>query len=356
MVASWAAAGCGEAGDGPADVAGDADVAVDSSDAAGADSEAPADSANADVAADSVALEDAPPIEGGWTTLAPVLGGAVQENAVVALGSDLYVIGGFQNGFQIVSAVSVYDTVAGAWSAGPPLPAAHHHVVAAVVDDRVLVLGALSGLGFAAARVAWELDGAGAWQELTPLSAERARGAGATAVVGSDVYVVGGFRGGAAVALADRYDAEADTWHEVAALPAARDHLVVASYDGVVYALGGRDTDVDAVRGEVWAFDPEDGVWREREPMPTPRGGAMAGVVGGRIVVVGGEGNPDHPRGVFDDAEAYDPVADSWEVLAPMPTPRHGTGAVGIGDTLYVPGGADKEFFQAVDVFEALTL
>src|SRR5690606_37098104 len=142
---------------------------------------------------------------------------------------------------------------------------------------------------------AWALD-AGAWEEVAPLAAERARGAGATAVVGGDVYVVGGFRGGAAVALVDRYDASDDSWQEVAALPEARDHLVVASHDGVVYALGGRDTQVEAVRGDVWALDPAEGVWVEKAPLPTPRGGAMAGVVAGRIIVVGGEGNPDHPR------------------------------------------------------------
>jgi hypothetical protein len=51
--------------------------------------------------------------------------------------------------------------------------------------------------------------------------------------------------------------------------------------------------------------------------------------------VVGGEGT----RRVFGQNESYDFRGDRWEAHAPMPTPRHGLGAVAIGDTLYVAGG-----------------
>ena len=43
--------------------------------------------------------------------------------------------------------------------------------------------------------------------------------------------------------------------------------------------------------------------------------------------------------GVFAQVEAYDPVTNKWESLTLMPTPRHGMGAVVIGDTIYIAGG-----------------
>ena len=43
--------------------------------------------------------------------------------------------------------------------------------------------------------------------------------------------------------------------------------------------------------------------------------------------------------GVFAENEAYDPGTDTWAEMAPMPTPRHGTGAAVIENALYIPGG-----------------
>jgi hypothetical protein len=53
------------------------------------------------------------------------------------------------------------------------------------------------------------------------------------------------------------------------------------------------------------------------------------------MFVMGGEGS----NRVFGQNEAYDPASDKWEAYAPMPTPRHGLGAVAIGDFIYVAGG-----------------
>ena len=63
------------------------------------------------------------------------------------------------------------------------------------------------------------------------------------------------------------------------------------------------------------------------------------------IIIVGGEGNARdiNVNGVFPDTDGYDPVTDTWRVYAPMRTPRHGTGAAGVGGKLYVPGGATAQ-------------
>ena len=46
---------------------------------------------------------------------------------------------------------------------------------------------------------------------------------------------------------------------------------------------------------------------------------------------------------VFGQHEAYDPQTDTWEHDVPMLTPRHGFGAVAIGDAdRAIPGGRDQ--------------
>lgn len=45
---------------------------------------------------------------------------------------------------------------------------------------------------------------------------------------------------------------------------------------------------------------------------------------------------------VFGQNEAYDLKADRWFSYAPMPTPRHGMGAVTLGDSIYVAGGGPQ--------------
>jgi N-acetylneuraminic acid mutarotase len=78
--------------------------------------------------------------------------------------------------------------------------------------------------------------------------------------------------------------------------------------------------------------------------MLSPRNGAAGGVIGGLIIVAGGEGNQASPSGVFSATEAYDAATDSWKSLEPMPRPRHGfQGLASVGGALYFPGGDAHE-------------
>ena len=72
---------------------------------------------------------------------------------------------------------------------------------------------------------------------------------------------------------------------------------------------------------------------------------------------MGGEVNSDNPpTGVFPQVELYDPAANRWTALDPMPVPRHGIGAVTVGDLIYVPGGALRAGFAATDHSDALRI
>ena len=291
-----------------------------------------------------------------WSAAPPVGNGPIQETAAVALDGKLYVIGGFDANLAVVDTVQVFDPRACAWSLGPPLPRRVHHANAAVHGGRIYVLGAMETLNFTAVGHVWSLaPGETAWREHALMAAGQARGAAITATIGDRIYVAGGLRGGA-VAQVSAYDPATDTWDtSLPPLPVIRDHGCGGAIDGTLYATGGRAASITSLQGEVYAYRPG-GAWETRAAMPTPRGGTACGVVGGRIVVVGGEGNGAAASGVFPQVESYAPASDTWTVHDPMPTPRHGMGAAAIGDRLYVPGGATTQAFGAVSTFEILML
>ena len=289
----------------------------------------------------------------GWITAPPVGGGAVQETAAVATGGKIYVLGGFKSASEIVRSVRVFDLAACAWSEGPPLPRAVHHANAAVVDGTIYVLGSMIA-GFVAIGDVWayrpgtDTD----WSPRASMPAGTQRGSAVVGVIDGAIYLAGGLRNGA-VGQVSSYTPATDTWStSLPPLPQINDHGCGGVVNGKLYVTGGRMGTTSSNSSMVFEYTPGAGAWTPRAPMPTARGGTACGVLGDRIIVVGGEGNTASPAGVFPEVEAYTPAVDRWESLAPMTTPRHGMGAAAWDGALYVPGGASRELFGSVDTHE----
>jgi non-specific serine/threonine protein kinase len=73
-------------------------------------------------------------------------------------------------------------------------------------------------------------------------------------------------------------------------------------------------------------------------PVPYPRGGTGAAVVGRRIVSVGGE----EAAGTISSVYAYEIVARRWTRLPDMRTPRHGLAVASVGNRVYAIGGGPQ--------------
>ncbi|KYF72116.1 hypothetical protein BE11_32990 [Sorangium cellulosum] len=296
----------------------------------------------------------------GWRELASIAGGPRQEHGVVAHDGKVYVIAGAGGDGLNTGRVEIYDPRDDAWSEAAPLPVALNHPNIVALNGKIYLLGGMIGdFPWTAVGDMFEYDpGTDAWTELAPMPAGTERGSAAVGAHGTKIYLAGGLRS-LSQAFQDTvpgftsYDVETGEWETLPDLPEPRDHVGGAVVGSTFYVLGGRANGQENVKDTVFAYDLSARTWSTRARMPTARGGVAAAVDGAKIYVIGGEGNPADSQGVFDDNEVYDAAADAWEVLAPMRTPRHGTGAVAIDATIYVPGGGTQQGFGLTDVTEA---
>jgi N-acetylneuraminic acid mutarotase len=266
----------------------------------------------------------------------------------------VYVVGGLDAQGTSLSTVLRFDGASQTWSAVAPLPEPLHHANVGVVNGKLYVVGVLAP-NFAARADVLEYDPAtDRWTARAPLPAAQRRGASAVGVIGDELIVAGGLRGGAAVTDVTAYDPRTDTHRTLAPLPSATEHVVGAAVGSKLYVIGGRDGSIASITARVDVYDATTGTWARGPDLPTGRGGHAAAVLDGRIVVFGGEGHHAN-AGVFPHAEVFDTLTSTWARALDMPTPRHGTGAAALRGRIIVPGGATVQGVGAVTTVEAFS-
>lgn len=265
--------------------------------------------------------------------------------AWTVLDDKIWLAGGMRHG-ETLQTVQSYDPQTGAWQSQPQLPIPVHHATAATYRGEVVVIGGASDNIAQASNKVFAFRGGG-WVELPSL--EHARAAAAAAVVGDKLVVVGGQNAKQLVPQTEVFDGK--SWKQAADLPTPREHLAAVS-DGVyMYTLGGRFLSSDKNSAAFERFDPASGKWEKLVDMPTPRGSFGAAYIDGRIVAVGGE----EPTRVLGTAEMYDIADGKWIILPPMPTPRHAEAVVADGSTVYCIAGANRPTHEGpVPTIEAL--
>ena len=188
---------------------------------------------------------------------------------------------------------------------------------------------------------------AGKWESLKPMSVNAEF---APAVVAADgrIYVFSGRakdeRSDRRVATTRVYDPATDAWSEAAPIPTPRLCPGAAvGPDGKIYLIGG-EVNRHALN-TVEVYDPKTDTWSARKPLPTPRTDPSVVAAKGadgrvRLYAIGGRDFVSPTNGLHT-VEAYDPIADTWAAMSPMPTHRHAqTEALGPDARIYIIGGA----------------
>ncbi len=274
--------------------------------------------------------------------------GACGMTAVVAIGASL----------SLTMGVGLAKPQAGRTPAALPTPRAA--LFTAVVMGKVYVLG-----GFAEGQplsVVEEYDPrTDQWRRRTDMP--MARFLFGAAVVDEKIYVIGGTRNGPdKMARVDIYDPALDRWSRGTDMPTPRNALSAVAVGGKIYAIGGWGMDVDRSAKDfssVEVYDPQADSWATATDMPTPRSHMMLAAVGGKIYAIGGWLRRAGVQVALTTVEVYDVAADTWTRAADIPTGRWVPSGGVIDGRIYVlggwitDGGNDRTALASVEVFDS---
>ena len=160
------------------------------------------------------------------------------------------------------------------------------------------------------------------------------------------------------------YNPATDKWTKKQPMPRPAHHAALAAANGKIFVMGGFVVPKDnaiPVGGawepidNAWEYDPAADSWKSLPPLPGKRGAALAAEAGGKIYVIGGattvDGSNDPfftffgPSKVLATNDVYDPVKNKWESRTPMSVARNHAFGAAVNGKIYVIGGRTGHAF-----------
>ena len=164
----------------------------------------------------------------------------------------------------------------------------------------------------------------------------------------SEVYLVGGVSYPIYYNTISKLDELSNEWTILNDKVIGRKYLTAEVVNGIIYIIGGSNADgfIDTVQ----AYDIANGTLSVVAPLPTKRNQLGSVVYNNKIYVIGGELEDTGIR--TNLVEVYDPLSNSWETLASMPTARDCDIAI-FEDKIYAFGGFDgSNTLSKVEVYD----
>ncbi|MEI7528065.1 MAG: hypothetical protein WCK76_03900, partial [Elusimicrobiota bacterium] len=221
------------------------------------------------------------------------------------------------------------------WATKAPMPVAYWDFAIGVIGGKIYAVGGTDQASVFNTNREYD-PVSNTWSTRTPMLT--ARSGPAVGVIGGKLYAVAGATllgagGYAGSDINEAYDPVANTWATKAVLPTPRSSLSAGVIGGKLYVVGGWNGSSHFTTNE--EYDPASDTWATRAPMLTARRGMAIGAIGGKLYALGGINGDTH----YDTNEEYDPVSDAWATKAAMPTARVAIAAGIIGGKLYAVGG-----------------
>ena len=111
--------------------------------------------------------------------------------------------------------------------------------------------------------------------------------------------------GGPFLSTVEEYDPVKDKWTKMADMPTPRAMLSTSVVNGKIYAFGGTNQKLGVndfpTLPTVEEYDPAKDKWTKKGDMPIARGGCSAGVVSGKIYLIGGGNRQNIFSIIFDN-------------------------------------------------------
>lgn len=227
-----------------------------------------------------------------WSVKTDMLTGR-SNFAVASFNGKLYAIGGD----KFLDKGEVYDPESDSWFPIVSMPTARQHINCGIIDGRIYIVGG---------RINWSRDSK-------------------DAIV--DVHEV--------------YDIKSNSWEVLTAFPRKIENPSMSVVKGKLYVIDGKDLSVTV-------YDPDKGVWEDRNKMPSAHFIAGATVVNDKIIVLDGVRPGEDVARVY----VYNPADDSWGEATSLPMDVKLAGFTSVNNQLYVIGGCNHQFTANKYVFE----
>jgi uncharacterized repeat protein (TIGR03803 family) len=249
--------------------------------------------------------------------------------AAGAIGSDIYVIGGYTlNG--AIGNNDIYNPEKNTWTSGAADPNPRAFAAYAVVNKKLYMFGGSNGSALLSVAEAYD-PASNTWSTLAPVPYVSET---ASAVADKDViYVIGGQDLSGYLTTVESYNTTTNTWTAEAPLLTAKAWSAVGLLGNTVVSADGSNSGTYLSDNE--GYNATNNIWTGLTPDPTPRNPGCNGAIDGRLYVAGG-----NTPTVITLNEAYNPGKNAWATLTPIPhAPGIGAGSAVDNGNLYCFGG-----------------
>lgn len=269
--------------------------------------------------------------------------------ALARVDDHLYILGGQSINGQILADVDAYDLRVNQWESRQPLPIPLANLAATALDGQIYIAGGAnlnptigSSVTISDAFFVYN-PSTDHWQNLGALP--HALAGAQLAADQQALYLVGGWDGQTMRDEVWRFvptqaQNERPTWELLTHLDKPRAFLGTAVVGDDLYVVGGYDGHQELDQATVYSF--KSGAWRTLPPLSNARGGLSLVYDGQAIFALGGGWT--HP---LDTLERYDPTTNLW---SNFPSPIQGEWlhlvATSYADRIYLLGGWSGDYLD----------
>jgi len=264
-----------------------------------------------------------------WSPLPISLPKGIAKSTAQAIGSKVYILGGYEevgeNGeWRMVRDTFILDINQPLLKSAVLMTEPRAFATSATVGSTIYVFGGkrsyLSQVWLKSCEKLDTLKSPMNWERIAPMGT--GRGDAGAAVVDGKVLVVGGFSGHNFLSSVEVYNPSTNTWQMGPSLKAPRSGMGVAVLEGTVYVAGG-NRGTGRLRS-VERLAPGAKRWVKVASLPTKRSNFSLVSLGDKLLAAGGfDGS-----GVTDVVEVYHPELNKWQVVSSLPSPKSALSAV----------------------------
>jgi len=217
------------------------------------------------------------------------------------------------------------DSEEGPWKEIVPIPIAITHSMAVAVENDIWIAGGFAGNdpGISIDDVQIYHTESGTWSEGPHLPEPMA--SHGIARVGNQIHIFGGLKPDRVTDNEAHYFLDLDNqelgWLTAAPFPKARNHFGTTTLEGKIYAIGGQHGHDKGWEDLPYlhVYDPISDTWEALADLPTNRSHFEPStiMIDGKILVAGGRNQ--HHHDVLDDVIEYNPVENTWQQVDLLP-------------------------------------